>query len=117
CRALELREVLSSEDLRQLMDKLDLREEQFDHWDELSRKLQLCFADGVISQFEGFHKLQPFDVQQLPEQYRNARVDWALQAQGESTDQYQVTKQADTLTLFYLLSEVEVAELFQRLGY
>lgn len=117
CRALDLREVLGRSDLLKLTHKLDLRAEEFRNWDAISRKLQVCFADDVISQFDGFDKLLPFDAEQLPEQYRNARVDWALQAQGESADHYQVTKQADTLTLFYLLSEREIAELFQRLGY
>lgn len=118
CRALELCECLRPQDLQRLTTQLNLTAEELAGWDAISRKMRLCFHDdGVISQFEGFEELRPFDREQLPEDLRHERIDWVLEAQGENADQYQVTKQADTLTLFYLLPEREIAALFERLGY
>ena len=71
----------------------------------------------VISQFDGFEQLLDFNGDMLPAAFANERTDWALGTIGRSTDEFQVTKQADVLTLFYLLPEKEVFALLQHMGY
>lgn len=53
----------------------------------------------------------------LPDRFADQRVDWALDAIGDSADNWQITKQADALTLLYLLSDDGVVDLLARLGY
>jgi alpha,alpha-trehalase len=77
-------------------------------------------ADGgtVISQFEGYEDLEEFDWEGYAERYDNiARLDRILEAEGDTTNRYKLSKQADALMLFYLLSGVELGQLFERLGY
>jgi trehalose/maltose hydrolase-like predicted phosphorylase len=118
CRALEVLDYVRPAQREKLVDRLNLTREEFALWDNISRKMYVAFHDqGVISQYEGFNQLQEFDRDKLPKSLEDQRVDWALEAIGESADAYQVNKQADTLTLFYLFPFEEINELFQRLGY
>jgi len=45
------------------------------------------------------------------------RVDRILKAEGDSPDNYKVSKQPDVCMLFYLLTNKELEEIFQGLGY
>ena len=45
------------------------------------------------------------------------RLDRILEAEGDSPNRYKLSKQADVLMLFYLLSADELDQLFKRLGY
>jgi trehalose/maltose hydrolase-like predicted phosphorylase len=45
------------------------------------------------------------------------RLDLILAAEGDSTNRFKVSKQADVLMLFYLFSAEELGELIGRLGY
>jgi trehalose/maltose hydrolase-like predicted phosphorylase len=117
CRALELRERLPASRWQGLCEQLQIEEAELAHWDLLSRRMFVPFHDGIINQYEGFEKLEPFDIEMLPADMRDKRVDWALHAMGRSADEFQITKQADALTLLYLFPKEEVAELFARLGY
>ena len=73
--------------------------------------------DGVISQFEGYEHLKELDWHGYRARYSNIqRLDRILRAEGEDPDHYQVTKQADTVMLFYLFSQREL-RLFSDLGY
>lgn len=118
CRGLEVLDRLGSERRNELVRQLALSDEEFELWDAISRKMRVVFhGDGIISQFEGFEKLREFSPDLLPAEFANKRVDWALEAIGESADNYQVAKQADALTLFYLLTSDEIISLLARLGY
>jgi alpha,alpha-trehalase len=76
------------------------------------------YHDGVISQFEGYEELEEFDWEGYRNKYPDVqRLDRILEAEGDSTNRYKVSKQADVLMLFYLLSADELRELFDRLGY
>jgi len=44
-------------------------------------------------------------------------LDLILEAEGDSPNRYKLSKQADVLMLFYLLSAEDLAALFERLGY
>jgi alpha,alpha-trehalase len=101
-----------------LVDRLQVRQEELDCWDELSRKLRIRFHDGVISQFEGYELLAEFDWDGYRTRYGDIhRLDRLLEAEGDDVNRYQVSKQADVLMLFYLLSYEELVVLFDRLGY
>lgn len=117
CRGLELLGALSEERCNDVCARLDLTTEELKLWDQVSRKMFLPLQDnGIISQFEGYEKLQVF-----PWQTNGfidvARLDRVLQESGGYANQYQVSKQADVLLLFYLFSFEELKELFDRLDY
>jgi len=74
--------------------------------------------DGVISQFEGYADLAELDWDDYRARYGNIRrLDRILEAEGRSPNQLKVSKQADVLMLFYLLSSEELGELLDGLGY
>jgi alpha,alpha-trehalase len=98
---------------------LGLSEEELQRWEEISRRLFLPFHDdGIISQFEGYERLEEFDWEGYRGRYGNIdRLDRILEAEGDSPNRYKASKQADVLMLFYLLSADELRTLFGRLGY
>ena len=74
--------------------------------------------DGIISQFEGYERLEELDWDDLRERHGNIeRLDRILEAEGRSANEFKASKQADVLMLFMLLSAEELNELFDRLGY
>lgn len=117
-RATDALDCLPAERCARLKQALRLEQEEIGRWEEISRKLHVPFhGDRIISQFDGFDRLLEFREDMLPPSLANARTDWALGAIGRSTDEFQITKQADVLTLFYVLPEQEVIDLLQRMGY
>ncbi len=87
-------------------------------WAQVADRLALAFHDGgVLSQFRGFERLKPMDGRAFAERYPDGRVDWMLDARGDSVNAYQVTKQADVLTLFHLFPPPALGELVESLGY
>lgn len=117
--ALGLLDILPEDRLGALREKLRLTREEIETWDDISHKLQVTFHDGgIISQFEGYGDLEEFDWQLYLERYgRIERLDRILEAEGDTPNRYKVSKQADVLMLFYLLSEEELGSIFNRLGY
>ena len=74
--------------------------------------------DGIISQFEGYEQLAELDWDAYRARYGDIRrLDRILEAEGDTANRYKVSKQADVLMLFYLLSADELRELLERLGY
>jgi alpha,alpha-trehalase len=118
CRAFEVLEVLPPAAARDLIDSIGLTSSELDHWGEVSRKMRVCFHDGVISQFEGFEDLTELDWDHYRQRYGDiSRLDRILEAEGDSTNRYKLTKQADVMMLFFVLSAEELAAILQRLGY
>jgi trehalose/maltose hydrolase-like predicted phosphorylase len=85
----------------------------------MSRKMFVPFHDGqIISQFEGYEKLEELDWDAYREKYGNIqRLDRILRSEDDDPDRYKLAKQADTVLLFFLFSESELQALFERLGY
>ncbi|MFZ0788555.1 MAG: glycosyl hydrolase family 65 protein [Chromatiaceae bacterium] len=119
CRALDLPGHLPAERWDELREQLGIADDELAHWDRVSRRLRVCFhGDGIISQFEGFGGLRELDWEGYRRRYGDIqRLDRILEAEGDSPNHYQATKQADVLMLFYLFSAEELERLFARLGY
>ncbi len=98
---------------------LRLGADEIARWDLLSRRLLVLFhGDGIISQFRGYDRLQPLDLDAFKRDHPGeGRVDLALEAEGKSTNDYQITKQADTLVLPYMLPGAQLKDTLSRLGY
>lgn len=106
----------------QLEHELDLGPEELAHWDAVSHRLRVPFHDTpdgpVISQFRGYGDLAPFDWEGYRERYGDIqRLDRILEAEDDSTDRYQLSKQADVLMLPLLLGDEELEGLLARLGH
>ena len=104
---------------RRLRDRLALTDDEIAHWDTISRRMRLIFhGDGILSQFEGYDALKEFDWEAYRQRYGHLyRLDFILEAEGDSTIHYKLSKQPDVLMLFYLFSAEELRMLFERLGY
>ena len=93
-----------------------------DEWEkmaQMSRDLALNINEaGIIEQFEGYVDLKELDWVYYKNQYDNIqRMDRILDAEGKTSDAYQVSKQPDVLMLFYNLPEKDVTSLIHQLGY
>lgn len=117
-RALNAVELLAGHHCGELWERLGLAGEELERFDQLSRRLRVCFHDGVISQFEGYADLAELDWDHYRATYGNIdRLDLILNAEGDTTNRYKLAKQADALMLVYLLGPDELADTFDRLGY
>jgi trehalose/maltose hydrolase-like predicted phosphorylase/beta-phosphoglucomutase-like phosphatase (HAD superfamily) len=119
CRAQDVLRLLSEIRRSELTTQLDLTAGEIARWGDISRKMYIPFHDeGIISQFEGYEKLSELDWDAYRARYSNIqRLDLILEGEGDSANRYKVSKQPDTLMLFYLFSAEEFTELFSGLGY
>lgn len=115
-RALAL---LSEHRHQELLADLGLTGEELERCDHVSRLMYVPFIrDGLLSQFEGYEKLQEFDWDRYRRTYGDIqRLDRILEAEGDTPNRYKVAKQADVLMLFCLLPVQVFEELFARIGY
>ena len=118
-KALEVIRLLPEDRGQELRTDLEISDGELAAWDRISRKMRICFHDdGIISQFEGYEKLEELDWDGLRRKHGDIhRLDRILEAEGDSCNRYRVSKQADALMLFYLFSADELRGLFERLGY
>lgn len=102
-----------------LSEWLDIYEDELNEWDHISQRLRLHFhEDGVISQFAGYEELLEFDWESYRAKYGNiGRLDLILQAEGDATNRYKLSKQADVLMLCYIFSASELVENLEHMGY
>ena len=102
-----------------LRARLGLTDDELRTWDEMSRKMFVPFhLDGIPSQFEGYADLEQLNWARYRAEHPNIqRLDRILKAAGDDPNRYQLAKQADTVMLFFLFSNDELRELFERLGY
>ncbi|MFP5318864.1 MAG: HAD family hydrolase [Acidimicrobiia bacterium] len=118
-RTLEVVETLSRHHCGELWDRLALNEDELIRWENVSRHLAVVTApDGRLSAFEGYEDLAELDWERYRARYGNiGRLDLILAAEGDSTNRYKASKQADVLMLFYLFSAEELCALLERLGH
>ena len=83
CRALEVLETLPPAFAGELTDRLGIYRPELDRWDQISRKMRVCFHEGVISQFEGYERLVELDWDRYRDTYGDIdRLDRILEAEG-----------------------------------
>jgi alpha,alpha-trehalase len=118
-RACDVLELLPKTHCRELCERIGLKAEEIERWQEISRKLRVPFhGDGLISQFDGYDQLIEFNWDAYREKYGDIqRLDRILEAEGGTPNRYKLSKQADVLMLFYLFSADELRLLFEQLGY
>ncbi|HKP43997.1 trehalose-phosphatase [Mycobacterium sp.] len=117
-RALEALESLPLPNRLDLRERLGLTDAELKQWDHVSRRMVVPIHDGVISQFEGYDKLEELDWESYRARYGNIqRLDRILEAEQDDVNRYKASKQADALMLLYLLSSDELREILDRLGY
>jgi trehalose/maltose hydrolase-like predicted phosphorylase len=102
-----------------LRSSLGIDDAEMQRWDDMSRRMFVPFhGDGIISQFEGYDDLTELDWDAYRAKYSNIqRLDRILRAEGGDPNRYKLSKQADTVMLFYLFTTEELRSLFDRLGY
>lgn len=118
-RAAEVLSVLDPHDVSVLRDRLCITDEELERWEHISRRLRVPFhTDGIVSQFDGYEHLKEFPWEEYRRRYDDlGRLDLILADEGDSPNNYQLSKQPDLLMLFYLFSAEEVQTLFAHLGY
>ncbi|MEU9136607.1 glycosyl hydrolase family 65 protein [Streptomyces sp. NPDC048404] len=103
---------------RDLVERTGLDPAELDLWHDVSSGLHVPFHAGVISQFEGYGDLAELDWEGYRDRYGDfRRLDRILEAEGDSVNRYQASKQADVLMLGYLFAPAELGALFRRLGH
>ncbi|WP_055697773.1 glycoside hydrolase family 65 protein [Streptomyces silaceus] len=117
-RALDVLRALPEPRRRELVERIGLDGGETEAWEDVSRTLHVPFHSGVISQFEGYGELAELDWDGYRARYGDIRrLDRILEAEGDTVNRYQASKQADVLMLGYLFSPAELHRLFRRLGY
>ncbi|MYR89020.1 glycoside hydrolase family 65 protein, partial [Streptomyces sp. SID685] len=117
-RALDLLRTLPEPRRRELTERLGLEAGETDRWAEVAHTLHVPRHDGVISQFAGYGDLAELDWGAYRERYGDIRrLDRILEAEGDTVNRYQASKQADVLMLAYLFAPRELHALFRQLGH
>jgi trehalose/maltose hydrolase-like predicted phosphorylase len=115
-----LLELLPDGRARALRARIGLTDDEIDTWARMSCRMFVPFHDsGIISQFEGYDELAELDWDTYRERYdgKIQRLDRILKAEDDDPSRYKLSKQADTVMLFFLFSGDELARVFERLGY
>jgi len=109
---------LNTDSLGKVYTKIDFNSSELEKWKEIASNMNLVVSDeGIIAQYDGYFDLKELDWDYYREKYDNIhRMDRVLKAEGKSPDEFKVAKQADTLMLFYNLSNDKVTELIKNLG-
>ena len=118
-RACDVLDVVPEIQCRRICERIGLLSEEIERWRDIAMKLRVPFhGDGIISQFDGYDRLIEFDWAAYKTKYGNiGRLDFILEAEGDTPNRYKLSKQADVPMLFYLFSADELGLLFEQLGY
>ncbi|MGH3471048.1 MAG: glycosyl hydrolase family 65 protein, partial [Nocardioidaceae bacterium] len=120
CRiAHQLLSLLPASRAESLRERLEIDSAEVTLWEDMSRRMYVPFHDeGIITQFEGYEALEEIDWDAYRASYGNIqRLDRILHAEGDDPNRYKLTKQADTVMLFFLFRDEELREILERLGY
>jgi trehalose/maltose hydrolase-like predicted phosphorylase len=118
-RSLEILRVLPEYHRKRILNKLEISQRELSKWDDIIRNMNIIIDEnGIISQFDGYFDLKELNWLVYKIKYRSIkRLDRILNAEGLSPDEYKVSKQADAIMIFYLLTLPEVKELFRKMGH
>lgn len=117
--ALDATAMLSQYQRRDLTERLDLDSVELAHFEDVAARMFVPFhGDGIISQFEGFDQLEELDWEGYRAKYGDIRrLDRILEAEGDTANRYQASKQADVLMLLFLLGRDELISTLATMGY
>ena len=115
----QILEVLPEHQAERVMSANDLSEAEVEEWLRMSANLAVPFnANGTISQFDGYDQLAEIDWDHYRRRYGNiGRMDLILESEGDATNNYKLSKQADTLMLVYLFGQKGLCRELAQLGY
>ncbi len=118
-KALQILRVIPAYHRNRLLIKLGIGRRELSRWEDIIHKMNIIISeDGIIEQFDGYFDLKELNWLLYKLKYRSIkRLDRILNAEGLSPDEYKVSKQADAIMIFYLLTLPEVKELFRKMGY
>ncbi|HEX5995153.1 MAG TPA: glycosyl hydrolase family 65 protein, partial [Jiangellales bacterium] len=118
-RALEVTDLLACGHGAGLADALAVTNEERARWRDIATRMYVPWHDEqIISQFDGYPNLEPFDLSGYLARYGNiSQLHLILAEEGDTANRYQIGKQADVLMLLYLLSAEELRDLLAGLGY
>jgi beta-phosphoglucomutase family hydrolase len=118
-KTIETLEYLPKKDMRILAEKTGFKSTEMELWKDIVSKMNVVISkDGIISQFDGYMDLKELDWDAYREKYGNiGRLDRILKAEGDSPDRYKLSKQADVLMTYYLLSPGQVKNILELMGY
>jgi len=112
-------EYLPKKDMRILVEKTGFKPEEMKLWRDIVSRMNVVISkDQIISQFDGYMDLKELDWESYRSKYGNiGRLDRILKAEGDSPDRYRLSKQADVLMIYYLLSPGQVKHILELMGY
>jgi trehalose/maltose hydrolase-like predicted phosphorylase len=118
-RTVEAHALLRRQRGSDLWERRGVTADEVADWDQLARRLRVPFlGSGLLAQFEGYDQLAELDWDRYRNRHGNiGRLDLILEAEGDSTNRYKASKQADVLMLFYLFTADELGEVLAQLGY
>ncbi|MEA1970607.1 MAG: beta-phosphoglucomutase, partial [Thermodesulfobacteriota bacterium] len=118
-KALDLIDRLPEKVVERLKQKITFKIAETEKWKRITEKMNVILAkENIISQFDGYMDLKELKWDDYRTKYGNIhRMDRILKAEGDSPDAYKVTKQADTLMLFYLIGVKEICRILEKLGF
>jgi beta-phosphoglucomutase family hydrolase len=118
-KTIETLEYLPKKDMRILVEKTGFKAAEMEKWKDIVSRMNVVISDeGIISQFDGYMELKELDWEAYRNKYENiGRLDRILKAEGDSPDRYKLSKQADVLMIYYLLSPGQVKNILELMGY
>ncbi|MCG8571752.1 MAG: beta-phosphoglucomutase, partial [Spirochaetes bacterium] len=112
-------DILSPKAKERIFNKIQLKEEEIKLWKQISTNMKINIgSDQIVEQFAGYRNLDELDWEDYRQRYNNIqRLDRILKSENKKSDDYQLSKQADFLMTFYLITPQKVKEILNRLGY
>lgn len=103
----------------ELREKVALNRTELDRFEDLARRMRVVVRpDGVIDQFEGYTRLDELDWPGYRRRYGDIRrLDRILEAEQDTVNRYQASKQADVLMLLFVLGVDGLRSTLVELGY
>lgn len=118
-KTIETYEYLPRKEKTRLRRKIGFTHKEIENWQEIVSKLNVVITDdGIISQFDRYMDLKELDWDSYRKKYGNiSRLDRILKAEGDSPDNYKVSKQADVLMIYYFLAPGQLKHILEIMGY
>lgn len=118
-KTIETVQHLPEEVIKNLSQKINFKIKEIDRWKKIVGSMNVGITeDNILSQFDGYMDLEELDWGHYRKKYKNIRrMDRILKSEGDSPDKYKVSKQADVLMTYYLLSPGQVKNILEIMGY